>query len=478
MDRRDPAAAVPLVALTIEAGIMPHNLGSGLPNEILDAVFDHLPRDALTRVARVSRRWRANAERLLYASVIIHEILPRASPSPVPTSTSISPTTSTSSPSHRPRPWRAGAGAGAGAGGLIPAVPAATLRCCETLSARPHLAEYVRRFHVRWETDAVESPLFLLPIARNISQTLVPTLVNLHSLELSLGLASHLPALTTTPPLSLSQFPLDPPPPSLSPQLRLQLQLQPDQSYDAQCEHHHHHPHPHHRILPTSFRLPSLRTLALHGLGEPQTLELERVLRLHPTLLHLRLSDYQRPLRLTPADVPHLRYFRGHPATAASLLPGRPVQSLGLVGPAGEPPPSEEQLARIAGGSAPVRALDLSGMAVTPRLLRSLSRHLSHVEWLKVRLALRHTLHCALSGIVRGAFHFFYLKPFPSSRLFFFFLFLPCLITRITVSSRPFCFVFFFVFFFFGPGDTCIRKQIELTNPCSRALRPVFIFYF
>jgi len=402
MDRRDPAATVPL-ALTIEAGIMPHNLGSGLPNEILDAVFDHLSRDALTRVALVSRRWRANAERLLYASIIIHEILPRASPSPVP----ISP--STFSPSHWPRPWHAGAGAGV----LIPAVPAATLRCCETLSARPHLAEYVRRFHVRWETDAVESPLFLLPIARNISRTLVPTLVNLDSLELSLGLASHFPALTTTttppPPLpSLSQFPLDPPPPSLP--LQLQLQPQPERSYNAQYEHE--HPHPHHRILPTFFCLPSLRTLALHGLGEPPTLELERVLRLHPSLLHLRLSDYQRPLRLTPADVPHLLYFRGHPATAASVLPGRPVQSLGLVGRGGSPPPSEEELARIAGGSTPVRALDLSGMAVTPPLLRSLSRHLSHVEWLKVRLALRHTLHCALSGIVRGAFLFFFLSFF------------------------------------------------------------------
>jgi hypothetical protein len=414
MDHRDPAATMPHAPTMMEAGA-PQTLGSGLPNEILDAIFDHLSQDALARAALVSRRWRANSERLLYASVIIHEILPRASepPSPVPISAS------TFSPSHWPWPWHAGA---AGAGALIPAVPAATLRCCETLSTRPHLAEYVRRFHVRWETDAVESPLFLLLIARNISRTLVPTLVNLDSLELSFGLASHFPALTTTtrpPPLpSLSLFPLDPPPLSPTPSPPPPAtppppRPQPEWSYNAQYEHHRPHPRTH-ALLPTFFCLPSLRTLALRGLGEPPTLELERVLRLHPSLLHLRLSDYQRPLRLTPADVPHLRSFRGHPATAASILPGRPVQSLGLVGCGDSPPPSEEQLARIAGGSTPVRALDLSGMIVTPTLLRSLSRHLSHVEWLKVRLALRHTLHCALSGIVRGAFSFLFELCLPS----------------------------------------------------------------
>jgi hypothetical protein len=78
------------------------------------------------------------------------------------------------------------------------------------------------------------------------------------------------------------------------------------------------------------------------------------------------------------------------------------VQALGLVGRCEAA--TEEDLARIATGSTPVRALDLSGMSVTPTLLRSVSRHLSHVESLKVRLALRHTLHYALSGIVRHAF--------------------------------------------------------------------------
>src|SRR6266403_1071351 len=42
----------------------------------------------------------------------------------------------------------------------MPAVPITTLRCCETLSSHPHLVQYVKRFHLRWETDAVESLSF------------------------------------------------------------------------------------------------------------------------------------------------------------------------------------------------------------------------------------------------------------------------------------------------------------------------------
>jgi hypothetical protein len=85
---------------------------------------------------------------------------------------------------------------------------------------------------------------------------------------------------------------------------------------------------------------------------------------------------------------------------------------------------TEEDLARIAAGSIPVRELDLSGMSVTPTLLRSVSRHLSHVEWLKVRLALRHTLHHALYGIVRHAPPLLtYLGADWPERLFFLFFF-------------------------------------------------------
>src|SRR6266852_3550923 len=63
------------------------DLGSGLlPNEILGAIFDYLSPDALARVALVSRRWRANAERVLYTTITLHEVLPRASVSLAPAS--------------------------------------------------------------------------------------------------------------------------------------------------------------------------------------------------------------------------------------------------------------------------------------------------------------------------------------------------------------------------------------------------------
>jgi hypothetical protein len=133
------------------------------------------------------------------------------------------------------------------------------------------------------------------------------------------------------------------------------------------------------------------------------------------------------------------------------------VQSLGLVGRGGSPPPSEEQLARIAGGSTPVRALDLSGMAVTPRLLRSLSRHLSHVEWLKVRLALRHTLHRALSGIVRGAFSFFFFFFFA---LFFAFVFALSHPQASPSRSRLISHLVSF-FFFFGQATRALENKIS-----------------
>ncbi|KAF8273192.1 hypothetical protein EI94DRAFT_1564648 [Lactarius quietus] len=298
-----------------------NNLGNDLPNEILLAIFGHLSQHMLTRIILVSHKWRANAERLLYSSIVINEVLPRSS-----------------------TPELKGAQ-------TMPAVPAVTLRCCETLSSYPHLAEYVRRFHVRWQTDAVESPALLLLIAQNIAKSLVPTFRHLDSLDLSFGLADYvIPALLATPRIPTASAAFLPP-----------------------------------------FHLPDLRSLALHGIGEPP----EPVLRNHPALLHLKLGDYPRPLRLLPTDMPYLRSFRGHPATAASVLPGRPIEALGLVG---LDPATESDLARIAAGSQ-VRSLDLSGTSVTPTVLRSISRHLSHVEWLRVRLALRHTLHYALSGI-------------------------------------------------------------------------------
>ena len=42
-----------------------------------------------------------------------------------------------------------------------------TLRCYETLSFYLHLVEYIRHFHVRWQTRAVESAALLFLVAQN-----------------------------------------------------------------------------------------------------------------------------------------------------------------------------------------------------------------------------------------------------------------------------------------------------------------------
>ena len=128
-----------------------------------------------------------------------------------------------------------------------------------------------------------------------------------------------------------------------------------------------------------------------------------------PALEHLHLLDCYEALELPAGALPNLQVFRGSAIAAASVLPGRPVRLLGLVG---HEFITERDLGRIASASEPIRGLDLSLMSVTPILLRDISRHLGGaVEVLKVKLALRHTLHFALSGIVSTTF--FLLVPFP-----------------------------------------------------------------
>jgi len=114
-------------------------------------------------------------------------------------------------------------------------------------------------------------------------------------------------------------------------------------------------------------------------------------------LQRLKLSDHHATLLLAPDALPCLSYFRGSPDTAAILLPGRPVQHLALIGQDSDV--NRENLPKLAHTSVPLRFLDLSAMQVRPMLLRNISSYLSTIESLKVRLALRHTLHYSLSGI-------------------------------------------------------------------------------
>lgn len=323
-----------------DGGEETRSAASSLPNESLTAIFEHLSPHSLTRVILVSHRCRALAERILYSSIIISETTTLVS---LPAS----PESSRDNPPQQPQSQTA-----------TPSVPRRTLRVCETLSTYGHLAEIVRRFHIRWNTDAVKNPQYLLVIAQNIIKTLLPTFVHLESLELSLGLSEILPLASVA-------------------------HIFPDPSTGAGL-----------------FTLPFLRHLFLSGLGAPPT----SLLTNHPSLQHFRLLSYPHPLPALPSTcLSNLQSFRGHPSTAASLLPGRSIETLSLVG---YDIIAEDVLKAMAGGQSPVRTLDVSSVPVTPKSLVELARWFSGVRSLKVKLALRHTLHFALSGIVSLHFPF------------------------------------------------------------------------
>ncbi|KAI8985729.1 hypothetical protein BD414DRAFT_508113 [Trametes punicea] len=245
--------------------------------------------------------------------------------------------------------------------------PINTAICANTLLSRPHLSEIVRRLTIRWQTDPGPREPFVAAaeLALALLHRALQTLVHLEQLELALGLTGG--------------------------------------TLDA-------------RVVLEGCTFPALRVFALSGVGRgslspklyhpPPAPEggnalgasVAHFLAATPSIEHVRLLDCYETLEVPPQALPHLATFRGSAIAAASVLPGRPVQSLGLVG---HEFITERDLQRIARTSVPVRYLDLSMMSVTPTLLRDISRHLGAVvEVLKVKLALRHTLHFALSGIL------------------------------------------------------------------------------
>ncbi|RPD58928.1 hypothetical protein L227DRAFT_169486 [Lentinus tigrinus ALCF2SS1-6] len=230
--------------------------------------------------------------------------------------------------------------------------------CASTILARPHLSDVVRKLSIRWHTDPGPRVGYL-PLATPVLEILnraLRTLQHLEQLELALGLIGA---------------PLD------------------------------------ERVLLDGCHLPALRGFSFSGLGRgtlspkvyaaPSTsTAISRFLSGAPAVSHLRLLDCYDALELPADALPALHDFRGSAIAASSVLPGRPVSLLGLVG---HEFITERDLQRIAMSSVPIRWLDLSMMSVTPILLRDISRHLPAVEVMKVKLALRHTLHHALSGI-------------------------------------------------------------------------------
>ncbi|KAG1732513.1 hypothetical protein EDB19DRAFT_1733845 [Suillus lakei] len=222
--------------------------------------------------------------------------------------------------------------------------PYSTLRCCQTIRLHSHLASGLHKFHIRWKSEHGAH----------------------YEPHFDYHLHLGLPSLPEHPTLTPLIFP-------------------------ATDVHYH-----------------SLRRVSLSGIGPFTHNRLTHFLNILPAARHLRLPDYHDPIALLPQALPSLTSFSGSPRVAAAILPGRPVQSLVLIG---QDYITDLDLSRMALTSIPLRHLDLSSMLVTPTLLRNLSRNLNTVESLKVKLALRHTLHFAGIGLLAalshllGAFH-------------------------------------------------------------------------
>lgn len=250
--------------------------------------------------------------------------------------------------------------------------PIRTAQCCESLLRRPHLWDSLKRFHIRWLADhSAFSHTSTAPfdyVCQYIRNVLSRTLA-LESLDLSLGPAN----------LRAATF------------------------YRAGSM------HAVERSL-LGCNLPQLRYCCLGADGRhPYTSILSGFLTTSPLIQHLRLTDLSTPLTLAPSALPILYNFRGSAVTSASLLPGRPVSSLSLVGQDSEI--TRDNLPEMTRTTVTLHTLDLSGMSVRLMLLNHISKYLPHLHVLRIKLSLSHTLHYATSGLVSTLPT---LPPFPS----------------------------------------------------------------
>lgn len=241
--------------------------------------------------------------------------------------------------------------------------PLKTLRWCDAMRRRAYLVESLRKLHIRWQTDTLApppSPQYLFSACERLARVL-RMLSCLESLDLFLG-----PANLVRAPGPLGR-PI----------------------------------HAVERVI-HGCHFPQLRSCTLGAESikgtQPYTNILVAFLSSISTLRHLRLSDVHSPLDVPSEALPYLSSFRGSPDAAASFLPGRPVQYLSLIGQDSDV--NRDNLPRMTCTTVPLRYLDLSAMSARPMLLRNVSTYLPTVESLRVKLALRHTLHYSFSGIV------------------------------------------------------------------------------
>lgn len=314
-----------------------------LPNEVLTGILSFLPTVSLQRSLLISHRFRALTELLLYTSVYIQEVVQLA---------------------------------GSQDGG-----PYRTWRWCRTILERPHLILYIKSLTIKWFADHhTRHPSQHQYYTRPAHPSAAAPIGDIDLEPVFVELATILPNLTLLESLELHL----PTPASKYSDLESHLALG-------------------HRLLrPTSF--PNLSHLAVSGLVPPPQFFLPSSC---PSLTTLRFSDiHELPYPFPYGALPNLSNFKGSPATAAAILPGRPVRSLSLVGFEYLRATEWEGISRVQSTLSStyhgIETLDLSGMTVTPNLLRDVARWIPTVKALKIRLALRHTLHHALGGIVSG----------------------------------------------------------------------------
>ena len=313
-----------------------------LPNEIFTPILSFLPAASLQQALLISHRFRTLAELLLYTSVSIQEAVQLT---------------------------------GSQDGG-----PYKTWRWCRTILERPHLVHCVKSLTIKWFADHHARHAHQHPYYARPAHPAAAALIGDIDLEpVFVELATILPNLTILESLELHL----PTPPSKPTDSTTHLALG-------------------NRLLgSTSF--PNLSHLAISGLVPPPQFFLPSSC---PTLKTLRFSDiHELPYPFPYDALPKLSSFKGSPGTAAVVLPGRPVRSLGLVGFECLRVTEWEGISRVQSIEDPasyrgIETLDLSGMSVTPSLLLDVARWVPTVRDLKIRLALRHTLHHTLGGIV------------------------------------------------------------------------------
>ena len=260
--------------------------------------------------------------------------------------------------------------------------PLKTLWWCEAMCRRPHLIDSTRKLQIRWQADeSTPPPYYLVNTCDRLGQV-VPQFIALESLDLSLGPANLLTPHNTAPIHALERI-------------------------IRNCHHF------------ANLRSCSLSAERTKGVS-PYTTILSSFLASLPVLQHLKLSDLQTSVEYLPVHaLPFLTSFRGSADAAASILPGRPVQYLSLIGEDSDV--NRDNLPRMTYTTLPLRYLDLSAMSIRLILLRNISTYLPTIESLRLKLALRHTLHYSFTGIVSTALRYCFLLSFSLFPSFIFF---------------------------------------------------------